>query len=54
MVEIVAGVESILDYSGLENIQNTCIVCRISATIVAIHSLLLEEIQSDNKENSEH
>lgn len=52
-MEIVAVVHSILECSSLEERQNICTVCKIPATMVAIHSSLLEEIQSDNTENNE-
>lgn len=40
--------------ASLEEIRNTCVVCKNPATVVAIHNSLWEEIQSDNIENSGH
>lgn len=52
MVEIVAVGQSILECKSLVEIENICTMCKNPATVVASHSSLLEEIQSDNTENS--
>lgn len=53
MAETVAVVQSILECSSSEEIQNICSMCKIPATMVAIHSSILDKIQSDKTENSE-
>lgn len=42
VVKIVAVVQRILECSSLEEIQNICAACKNPATVVAVHSSLLE------------